>query len=198
MKKIKGPVSDNLIVKRIKTILTENGYDKEVQTVICNLYSYIRDHNFWGSCHSISSVLYVALKELGLNPTLCIGVCYDKKASFFDHSWLLVDGKIIDLSIYMPLNQKINYVSGPIIFDIDMVTMKHYCFEYGVSYPYGFSFETLFVLNTSFSKYMDDFPITCNGLWDILREIFPKELEMSNKELFDKYFSTKRMIIEGD
>ena len=119
-----GDISNNLIVKRIQTISQKNDLSKDVESVFVNLFNYMIKRKMYGCCHAFTSALYVALCELGEQPQLYIGECYNKKDKPFDHSWLLLNAKIVDIAIYMPLTQKCNSITGAIIMDIDTITQK--------------------------------------------------------------------------
>lgn len=95
------------------------GYDKELADVLCKLLWRMKSGNGWvGECHATSAVLYVALKELGLDPRLCVG---EVDAGFlFDHSWVELDDKIIDLAVSLPHPQASSSLSPPIILDMNI------------------------------------------------------------------------------
>ena len=89
-------------VSQIKEIISINGYTKEMSEIIMKMYEYINKNQWWGACHVCSSVLYVLLSEIGYKPNLCAGEVKCKRY-LFDHSWIEIDKKIIDLAISMTL-----------------------------------------------------------------------------------------------
>ena len=70
----------------VREVAQKRGLDSDVTDVLCNLVDYIEYCDFQGACHSTSSVLYVALRELGYSPRLCIGECRYGDGKPFDHS----------------------------------------------------------------------------------------------------------------
>lgn len=188
----KPPVSDNLLKKRIQSIVADKGYHKSIADSISDLYSYMRSKRFIGGCHALSSVLYVVLSELGQNPSLYIGECEKRGIKPFDHSWICVDEKVIDLAIYMPLTMPINSVSGPVVFNVDIVTMMPTETIYGLNTGLPLSDETELVINTPFVEYMSRFPEERGGLWAVARQILSPYLQITPESLIGKYSDVTR------
>lgn len=192
----KPPVSDNLLKKRIQSIVSNhNDCDRNVADVICNLYDYMRKRKFIGGCHALSSALYVALSELGQEPILYVGECQLPGQKPFDHSWICMDGQIIDLAVYMPLTMPINSISGPVIFDIDIVTMKHTTVNYGINTGLPMGEEAKMVIETLFPKYMSAFPRENGGLWTVVKQILLPNKIVSHEYLVEKYKNVKRNFV---
>ncbi len=99
------PISDKLMKKRITTNILQNGYSEDMALIVSNLYDYMRQKKLFGCCHAFSSVLYVALTESGYNPVLYIGECQTDETNQYDHSWITIDEKIIDLPIVISITQ---------------------------------------------------------------------------------------------
>ena len=105
------------------------------------------------------------------------------------------EGKIIDLAIYMPLNQKINSISGPIIFDVDAITSNKTKLEYGINTGLPMNDETQIVINTDFCDYMSGFPMEFGGLWSVLKKIMPQSYDFNLLALKKKYKGTTRQFV---
>ena len=159
--------------ENIEKIIKDNKLDQRVSKIIYRLYDYIHNNNWWGACHACSSVLLVSLSELGLKPTLCVGVA--KKGNiYFDHSWITLNGKIIDLAICMTMNCG-KAASEPIVMNINLENGKiNEDVEYGVG-QFDLDFETIVYIKTPFVLYMDSYPMCKNGLWDIVNYVLGKE-----------------------
>lgn len=188
-------VSNNLIRKRLQTIAQENGLSKDVQTVIVNLFDYMINKQMYGCCHAFSSALYVALCELGEQPQLCVGECYNAKEKPFDHSWIVLNGKVIDIAIYMPLTQKCNSITGVVIMDIDTVTQAKHDTQYGYETGLGLGYETDIVNNMPFVDYMNDYPFEVGGLWTLVKKILPDTFVFDVNEAKQKYADTERVYV---
>ena len=188
-------ISNNRIKDNMKKIIHESGHSVDVENIIIPLYDYMMSLKFFGGCHALSSVLYVALCELELHPELYIGECQLKGETPFDHSWISLEGKIIDLAIYMPLNQKINSISGPIIFDVDAITSNKTKLEYGINTGLPMNDETQIVINTDFCDYMSGFPVEFGGLWSVLKKIMPQSYDFNLLALKKKYKGTTRQVV---
>ncbi|MGN1379243.1 MAG: hypothetical protein ACI4XR_02470 [Bacilli bacterium] len=105
-------------LSNFQEILLKNGIDIKIADILNQMYIFIQENEWCGACHACSSFLYVALKEKGLNPTLCIGeVKYNNFV--FDHSWIELNNKIIDISICMTLANGIA-LRDPIVMDLNV------------------------------------------------------------------------------
>lgn len=194
----KPPVGDNLIKNRISNLVLDAGYGEDVLSTLLKVYDYMRHANrvgLRGGCHSLSSVLYVVFSELGLNPGLYVGECRKSGDKPFDHSWITLHQKIVDIAIYMPLQGAIGGITGPVIFDMDTLTMKKVETEYGINTGLPMSKETIFAIETPFSKYMSNFPYEPDGLWTVVKKVAPVGLNMDIRSLDSKYSSTTRNFV---
>lgn len=87
---------------RIKQVVKESGYNEDIGNVLANMYRYMERKQWWGACHASCAALYVCLSELGYKPKLCIGEVLGQ-GLYFDHSWISLDDKMIDLAISMTM-----------------------------------------------------------------------------------------------
>ena len=167
--------------QQITDIVKEQGYPATVGELLGNAYMFIMDHRIAGMCHALSSILFVGLSEMGYPPEICIGEVDDpwQRTKRFDHSWLVLNEKIIDITISLtildPIKRTTRELTGPVIFDEDITIGKKYELLYGVEgigvrglYP-----ETRFVMDTPFGDYMDK-----GMLWDFLKAIYPGMLDI--------------------
>ena len=148
---------------------------------------YIKTKQLQGACHSSSSVLYVALSELGYRPSLSIGEVSGDKLPF-DHSWIELDGEIIDLAISYTLDNG-RAASEPIVLSKNIRFGIPPSLEYGVTYL-GLNGEALQVYRMPFVDYMDMYPYEKNGLWTVVQRVLDNDVDI--KALRDKYKDTKR------
>ncbi|MDE5621164.1 MAG: hypothetical protein K2I80_11740, partial [Ruminococcus sp.] len=164
------------IIAKIENTFKNNGYSTNVALVVKNLFNYMIRKDLHGCCHSFSSVLYVALSEINLNPKLLIGECRIHSMPPFDHSWIVLNDKIIDIAIYLPLDNSYKCVEGPIILDKDVVTNKRHHIEYGINTGLPWSPQTDRTIHTCFSEYMSKCPWEVDGLWTVLQMILPETI----------------------
>ena len=174
----------------IRAQVKKEGIDEKVGDLFCNLYRYMNEKQWMGACHATCSVLYVGLSELGLNPQLYIGEVATEYFCF-DHSWISVDGKIIDLAAAITLQGGMP-VSGPIIYDKDIRTNEKYMVRYGIKRS-GLDREANIVMQMSFAEYMDSFPAERNGLWGVLQIVYPGIIDIEKIKI--KYSTVKREYI---
>lgn len=177
---------------RINDIILTSGYDDKVSKLICGLYRYMREKIWTGACHATCSILYVGLSELGYSPTICIGEAADVHRPRFDHSWIKLDGKILDLAIAIPLWGHEQF-AGPVVFDVDLYKGTKHELIYGVP---GGSLDAAarVAIDTPFSEYMSSYPDGQNGLWGILEYVYPGKIEIEKLKI--KYADTKREFVK--
>ena len=187
-------ISNNLTRKRIKKISQENGLSEQVQSVLTNLFDYMVRKEIYGGCHAFSSALYVALCELGETPQLCVGECFNPKDKPFDHSWIVLNGKVIDIAIYMPLPQICNGLTGVVIMDIDTATQTKADTKYGYETGLGFGYETELAIHTPFVDYMTAYPYECDGLWTVVKMILPDTVSFNVQKAKAQYANVTRII----
>lgn len=190
----KTPIGENLMKKRICALVESSGYGENVQTILLATYDYMR-RGLWGGCHALSAVLFVAFSELGLNSEILVGECQKPGAKPFDHSWIAVDGRIVDLAIYMPLTRIIGSVTGPVVFDTDVVTMNAVETAYGINTGLPMSDPTTFSIEAPLTLYMDKFPFGDGGLWPVVRSVMPSGIDIDIQTLKDKHSSTMRHFV---
>lgn len=176
-------------------VIEKNGYGEEVADTILNLYDYIINNKWIGACHAISALLYIALKELGYNVVIKTGECKLEGERPFDHSWIEIDEKIIDLAIFMPLDENMGKYGSLNICGTDVLTMAPHKVLYGINTGMSFNKETDKVVKTSLSKYMSSFPAEKDGLWTVLNKIYPYDDELNFDLLKLKYDCVFRDLI---
>lgn len=177
----------------IKVAVQNAGYKDDISDVLCNLDEYMKRKQWWGACHASCSALYVAISELGYSPKLCIGEMLGQ-GLYFDHSWIELDGKIIDIAISMTLLGGAP-VSEPIVFGKNVYTGQEPMIEYGVA-GRGIEEDALIVNNYPFVEYMDNFPDEQNGLWGVVQELLGREVNIPF--LREKYKTVERVIVRKE
>lgn len=179
--------------ERIRSAVKDNGYNDDFGNILVNTYRYIERKQWWGACHATCAALYVGLSELGYSPALCIGEVLGQ-GLYFDHSWITVDGLIIDLAISMTLLGG-RPASEMIVFGKDIKRRLPPVLDYGVP-ERGIDDQAKFVMCLPFIQYMDSFPDEKDGLWGIVREILDSDIDIP--ALREKYKDTKRVLVRHD
>ena len=168
----------------IRNIVHDAGSDDKLADILCSLLRFMQMKQWIGACHATTAVMYVALSESGFAPRCCIGEVFDNMFTLFDHSWIELDGKIIDLACAMTLLGNGNPISAPIVLDVDTYSGGKYDMDYGV-YKYGLGLEAQMVMESPFVQFMDAYPDSPNGLWDIVGVVLGKKLDID--EMRKKY-----------
>lgn len=173
------------MIDNISDIIFNAGYNDEISNIICSLYEYMEKKKWIGACYATASVLYVCLNEKGYNVKPCIGeVTTDFPVYMsFDHGWVTLDGKIIDLACSMTLMSGLP-VSAPIILDIDTSTRERFNLRYGYK-GRGLDQVGSFVYNQSIADYMSAFPNEKDGLWTVVQRLLGTK--GSTRRLKEKY-----------
>lgn len=163
---------------QIRNVVHQSGYNDEIAETLCQLLRYMKDKNWIGACHATASVLFISLSELGYLPKLCIGEVRDQiTGTLFDHSWIELDGKIIDLAVSMTLLGGLS-LSAPIVFSQNIATSKEPTCIYGVADGRGLDAQANHTLTTPFQVYMDNYPGEKGGLWGVVRKIMPRKIDI--------------------
>lgn len=181
------------IPDRIKQAVKESGYNEDIGNVLANMYRYMERKQWWGACHASCAALYVCLSELGYKPKLCIGEVLGQ-GLYFDHSWISLDDKMIDLAISMTMLGGAP-ASGVIILGKDIKTGLPPILDYGVP-GRGIEDQAKFVMGLPFTQYMDSFPDEKGGLWGVVREVLSTDVNIPS--LREKYKDTKRVLIRHE
>ena len=110
---------------------------------------------------------------------------------YFDHSWIELNGQILDIAISMTLRGGAP-VSEPIVFGKNIRSGQKPTLKYGVP-GRGIEGETLLVNSRPFGEYMDNFPDEKNGLWGVVQELLGRKVDIP--DLREKYKDVKRAIV---
>ncbi|WP_296835276.1 YecA family protein [Butyrivibrio sp.] len=176
------------IYASIRDIVEKEAYSDDLADVLCNLVRFMKEKKWIGACHATATILYVLLAELGYNVEIYSGEVDKIDFLPFDHSWITIDGKIIDIAVIMTLMNGMP-VSDAIVLDKNVMTSNPYDLRYGVKSAIGLDEGTKRVINMSISEYMDSHPESINFLWEIAQRVSPCKLDINTmrKKYADKY-----------
>ena len=180
------------IPDRIKQAVKESGYNEDIGNVLANMYRYMERKQWWGACHASCAALYVCLSELGYKPKLCIGEVLGQ-GLYFDHSWISLDDKMIDLAISMTMLGGAP-ASGVIILGKDIKTELPPILDYGVP-GRGIEDQAKFVMGHSTSIWIASRmkKVVYGG---VVREVLSTDVNIPS--LREKYKDTKRVLIRHE
>ena len=173
--------------ERINKIIKDNKMNSNVSEALNRMYEYLVNKQWWGACHACSSILYVVLTELGLDPKICVGEV-KVNSTYFDHSWIEISNKVVDLAICMTLEQG-NPASAPIIMNINVETNNNHDIDYGI-YLQGLDNDAQVFYRSNFLDYMNNYPYRKNGLWDVVNDILENKIDIEKSKL--KYKNVKK------
>lgn len=174
--------------------LHSNSVDYKAKKSFKAVLNWIVKTNYRGGCHDTSAVLHMLLGEQGINSSLCIGEVKIDERSFFDHSWVTVDGLILDASVCMPNIG--SYTFPPVFASKDLHTLDTPAIHYGVSSPVGFDSEAKFVSKASLSEYSLGHPDDPNKLWNLTKTLAKEAgIKVNAGKLKVRYGAVMRNII---
>lgn len=179
--------------KQINEIANSNGYENIIGNVFLSMLKIIQRKEWEGACHPTASILYVIYKELGFNVELLLGeVKIDYR--YFDHSWIELDGLIIDASLISPINKKLGL--SPVFLNIDLNNNKETSLQYGETSTMGLSEFTKIIYKRPFHKYMNPFPWG-KGKWSYVEEISNElNLNIDINVITKNYKEVKRILLQ--
>lgn len=196
--------------KFVKQVCKENSIPAKAAETIIGVRDYVLEKRWRGASYAVSAILYICLKEQGLDPKLCLGKCLcttkGNNRFFFDYGWVELDGKVIDLTSDMLLESRPPLY--PVILDVDSKTNEETTTKYGVYGNFG-DVEDRFALTKEIFNETDVFTDIMNiknyrkvideqdGLWSVVMKILgrkgsPKHLKEAYPKLEwdfkEKYF----------
>lgn len=181
------------VPNQIRYVVKENGYKEDVGDVLVEMYKYMEKKQWCGACHASCAALYVCLSEIGYKPDLCIGEVLGQ-GMYFDHSWISLDDKTIDLAISKTLLGGAP-LSGIVVLGKDITTGLPPILDYGVP-GRGIEGMAKRVMELPFNQYMDSYPDAKDGLWGVVREVLSTDINIPL--LREKYKDTTRVLIRHE
>jgi len=154
-------------IKNADIILDGQDKKDEIKQLFFALLEYIDKKQWSGACHATSSVLYVLFNEMGIDADPYIGEVKFQSTTF-DHSWIEVNDEVYDAAIYLGLNDV--KLFPPVIKGKDIQTCESVDAVYGIKHS-GLDSIAKFIVSMPIVEYMDEFPESKNGLWDIVTTI---------------------------
>lgn len=173
---------------------------EELKTIIFDTYDFMIKHNWQGACHTLSTIQYILLNELCLNPKLCIGVVGDNRYNF-DHSWIELNNQVYDITIANGL-EGVKFTE-PIVSGFNINTLKKTDIIHGKGGRLDFPANV--IKDMCLSEYLDGFSnqpkseltdFLSDGLWNLIVR-FAKNinLELNEEYLREKYSEVKRIVV---
>lgn len=166
-----------------KQCALEIGFQYPYNKQLVNTFFAVFEHSVkkaWrGACHGVSSILYILLKEQGINCQLRLGFVKADAINFpFCHSWITIDGEVFDIGLYRsnpnPLsNMMYKEVSPPIFKGVNLETNQ----------PTPISFDVITervdriheqLSRMTMGDYMKGWPLHKDGFWGEIVEIAEK------------------------
>ncbi|WP_159299103.1 transposase [Pseudomonas chlororaphis] len=170
---------------------TQNG--KRLSQAYGALLKFISTEDWTGACHSSSAVLYIVLSEMGFTPKLIIGEVR-APAGTFDHSWIVVDGKIYDAAAGFPGEDGFD-VGGPVFASIDLRTQQPTPNIFGVSPRGGLDEIASYVASVPLDEYVSGMP-QGPTVWDIAKIVGANcGLKLKTSDLRRRYGKVTRSYI---
>ncbi|WP_182102707.1 YecA family protein [Niallia taxi] len=179
--------------ERALSISSHNTYQEQLVNTFFGVFDYSIKKSWRGACHGLSSILYILLKEQGINCELKLGFVKSEMVPFpFCHSWITIDEKVYDIGLYRsnpPVQSPNMYVevSSPIFNGIDLETNNPTPIAFGVTTErVDRIYEQL--SRMTLGEYLKGWPLHKDGFWGELVEIAAKlGIVVNVMELQEKY-----------
>ena len=153
---------------RIRHAARRAGSAPEAARIAGRTAGYMLRKDLHGACYALSCAMWIALREEGLDPVLRLGACAcgdgPDPGVPFDHGWIVLDGKPLDVAIAMPAGNP-GWERGPVAAGVDLDTGRPCRVAYGVPKPPGADIEA--ILAMGFGRYCDWFPRERDGIWTV-------------------------------
>lgn len=177
-----------------KVFLHSKGDDYKAKKAFNPMLSWIIKTDYRGGCHDTSAALHMLLGEQGVNSELCIGEVKIDENNFFDHSWVTVDGMILDASICRPNFS--GYAFPPVFASKELLKLDKPQVIYGEKSPVGFDSTAKFVSSVNLKDYSSGHPDDPNKLWDITKELAKEAgIKVNIGKLKNRYGELSRTIV---
>jgi len=153
-------------------ILKDEPKAELIKSIFFSMIEAINGMNWRGACHQVSATLYILFKEIELNAELCSGGVVVPNFGAFPHTWIEIDGKVYDATIW---NQGAKEIQrAPIIASRHIDTAHETNLLYGVK---GVPFDegvhqTLTIPLVDLMR--GEIPIDGGVTWDVLYNIADK------------------------
>jgi len=183
-----------LWLNNLDKIMCSRKNDYLINKTFKGVLTWIYKTEYRGGCHDTSAALFMLLSEQGIDSKLCIGEVKIDDTSYFDHSWVEIDGLILDASVCMP-NIGI-YAFPPVYASQSLSMLGEPLITYGALSPVGFDEKGMLISSINLSDYSLGNAENPNILWD-LTKILSKEigLRVNAGKLKKKYGAVKRSLI---
>jgi len=145
---------------------------------------------YLGGCHDTSAVLYMQLRQTGLQEAdvaLCIGEV-KAQGSRFDHSWVEVRGQVFDVAICAP-NEVGGFAGGAVFAGVDLSTNAPAQAMFGVASKDPLGDDAANVYSMNLFQYLDfQQSKGLKSMADLAHEVYG----VDGQELLAKYNDVNR------
>ncbi|HDR8994456.1 TPA: hypothetical protein QDB01_000333 [Burkholderia vietnamiensis] len=124
----------DVALARAKKVMANLHHGKALYAAFEPMLKFVVGTQYFGGCHDTSALMYMRLLRAGLpkdNVALCIGEVVGPGGPF-DHSWVEVNGKVLDVAICAP-NESGKFAGGPVFGGIDLGSNTEPKCRFGVS-----------------------------------------------------------------
>ncbi|TYK64185.1 lasso peptide biosynthesis protein [Colwellia echini] len=170
--------------------------DYKIKKTFKAVLNWVYKTQYRGACHDTSAVLYILLMEQGVDAKLCIGEVKIDDNSYFDHSWVEVEGLVLDASVCMPNIG--GYEFPPVFASKCLSNLTPPKLSYGKSSPVGLDDVGIFVSSVNLMDYSLGHPEDPNKLWKLAKTLSKEaEIKVNSGKLKDKYGNVKRILVRS-
>lgn len=183
----------SLCRKRALVIGAHYPFNYKLVNTFFAVFNHSVKEGWRGACHGVSSIIYILLKEQGINCHLQLGFVKADSVPFaFCHSWITIEGEIFDIGLYRSNPSLFSQndfleVSPPIFKGVNLEANQPTQINFDVTTKRTDKvYEWL--SRITIGDYSKGWKLHKDGLWGEIIEISKKiDLEVDIQELHQKY-----------
>ncbi|NTV09557.1 MAG: hypothetical protein HGA47_02170 [Zoogloea sp.] len=177
-------------LERAKEVTSKLHEGEQLYAAFEPMLRFVVGSKYLGACHDTSAVLYMQLRQAGLQEADVALCCGEVKAqgSRFDHSWVEVRGQVFDVAICAP-NEVGQFASGAVFAGVDLRTNAPARTMFGVASEDPLEDAAATVCRMNLHEYLDfQVSIGCKSMVDLAHEVYG----VDGHELLAKYGNVNR------
>jgi len=160
----------------LTTILKGHPNQETLEIIISEILDFMMKTEWRGACHESCGVLYVLLRELNIDCDWRLGEVFYKKKNIngrpvcFDHSWILINDEIFDLSLCKTNRPDLDSFSTIMNINIDSLGEPEVIYD--TDSVGGDDPNTQMIKKSPLSMYFDNSPMHKSlGTWALIQQI---------------------------
>lgn len=162
----------NIFKKNADRLFPDSPEIYRLKKTFFNVLSFIDEKNWQGACHATTAIMFVLLREQGIEAEACLGEV-SKDSIIFDHSWIEVNNEVVDAAVANTLVEGIHF--PPVLLGRDLSSGEKSELRYGSDMGSGLDPMARQIAQMPIGEYMQAFPDNQDGLWGIAKQLAKRQ-----------------------